>query len=99
KEETSKLKKSFVKINGKAGFIIRASTPSGKSFEIDYYQDSADRSFYPLKTIPEKELSNGKFLASTKRMRLQPPQIINQSKSSEINADASNSFVIYEAKH
>lgn len=50
--EGSKLK--LEKLNAFYGFILSCQTERGRSFQIGYYQDAADRAFYPLKIAEQK---------------------------------------------
>jgi len=49
------LQVSFERVNGNYGFVSKVSLSSKQAFWVYYFQDAADRSFYPLKisAIPQ----------------------------------------------
>lgn len=45
------IKKQFLKINGKNGFVIGLKADNNQEFQVHYYQDLTDKAFYPLSLI------------------------------------------------
>ena len=51
KGDLQNVKKQFLKINGQNGFIVSLKTDNHEEFKIYYYQDAANKAFYPLHLI------------------------------------------------
>ena len=51
KGDLQNVKKQFLKINGQNSFIVSLKTDNHEEFKIYYYQDAANKAFYPLHLI------------------------------------------------
>jgi len=69
---SDELKVTFERLNGTIGFILNCLTPSQRSFQVYYFQDSADRGFYPLRILEKRK----RVLATT-----QAPQVQGKAPS------------------
>lgn len=51
KGDLQNIQKRFLKTNGQNGFTMALAADNGQEFKVYYYQDAADKAFYPLNLI------------------------------------------------